>query len=116
MPAVTFDAGAIGAFVGSAVTAGLALWRALHADKAATAAQTTASRVETITEVTDKRLEGGARTFAELQKTNLYQAAEIAENKARTTALELRISSLDSRIFRLERALERALERKDGGE
>jgi hypothetical protein len=100
---VTFDAGTMGAFVGSAVTAGLALWRALHADKAASRAQSTASRVETITEVTDKRLAGGAQTFAELQKTNLYQAAQIAENKARISLLENRVLALEHALLELRK-------------
>ncbi len=81
----------VGTLVTVAVTGGLALWRAVHADK-------TASRVEAKTDATaggiKDQLKGGAKTFEALRVQNTEQGERI-------TTLEVRSAQQAEQVIAL---------------
>lgn len=85
----------IGALVTSLAVNGLALWRAMHADKVASRVE---ARTEASSDATDERLKGGAKAFAEIRSQNTAQAERIAENQALIQALELRVTTLERQL------------------
>ena len=88
----------VATLIGAATTGGLALWRALHADRVATRVE---AKTEAAAGATAERLSGGNTAFQALREQNTAQAERIAENRANIAALEVRLTTLERRLHEL---------------
>ena len=84
--------------LGAAVTGGLALWRAIHADKVATRVE---AKADAAAGATKDSLSLGNTAFQALRDQNTTHAAAIAENKATIFALETRLTTLEHLVREL---------------